>query len=564
MNRRHFVRLVGIGLNSVYLGGLLENFSGCTPSLKIKNTDDFLEKISPFDRHSPSELGFMLSEDSPEFPHEVLRNKKKWLTLAELQSKDLVPEEVDLAIIGGGMSGLLSAHFLQNHKIILLEQAKRIGGNAKGSHWHGIDYSLATTYFSAPQPNSEIYKFFQATGLLNKLKYRKEHDPLAIENHWYPEFWFQGTVPESRPQFQRMRTHFEQMLNHENGLVYPDIPIPENISFEDRKKIETLDQISLNSYLEQVISGPLHPHLKDYTEHYCWDAFGASSTEISAAHGLNFLVSEYKSTAYFPGGNAAIGEKIIQLLLKKINPPSIRPSSVVFDVQVKSDHVLASYLTHQHQIIRVKAKAAILACPKFVATHLIDHLEMERHQAIKSLKYRSFIVANLLIQQKLNHSFFEAFLSKNITTGDDTKRDSHHQGFINITNACSSYENSPVSVLTLYRPFPYDSGRKELFNLDEVSLKKIFEKQIYQEILPLLNISRKNLVGIKITRWGHGMPVAQIGNISSGKIDILRKPFKDRIFFVEQDNWTLPAFETAFYEAQYWSKKIDSFLSQSS
>jgi hypothetical protein len=59
-----------------------------------------------------------------------------------------------------------------------------------------------------------------------------------------------------------------------------------------------------------------------------------------------------------------------------------------------------------------------------------------------------------------------------------------------------------------------------------------------------------------VARWGHPLPVAATGLIAGGVVDRIRQPFRDRGFFVEQDNWALPAFETAATEALLWAPEI--------
>jgi len=65
---------------------------------------------------------------------------------------------------------------------------------------------------------------------------------------------------------------------------------------------------------------------------------------------------------------------------------------------------------------------------------------------------------------------------------------------------------------------------------------------------------------LRITRWGHAIPVAQKGLLKAGVYDEMRKPFQDRVYFVEQDNWPLPSFETALDEAFIWTDVIKSKL----
>lgn len=48
--------------------------------------------------------------------------------------------------------------------------------------------------------------------------------------------------------------------------------------------------------------------------------------------------------------------------------------------------------------------------------------------------------------------------------------------------------------------------------------------------------------------------------IAYGTVDALRVSFRDRAFVVQQDNWALPAFETAVIEARLFAPEIDRLL----
>jgi hypothetical protein len=117
------------------------------------------------------------------------------------------------------------------------------------------------------------------------------------------------------------------------------------------------------------------------------------------------------------------------------------------------------------------------------------------------------------------------------------------------------------TVLTLYRGMPFDSARSEILAPDSYNrYRREFEEQIKDTILPLLKIPHESVVDLRMARWGHPLPVAAPGLIADGVVDELRKPFKERVFFVEQDNWALPAFETALTEAQLWWPEVEKVL----
>jgi len=585
-NRREFVKLVGSGMAAVYLTGCVSALKKADKKGANSYDSEYLRERGPFHRDFPgiqSEPSDF-SGDQPSRPHHVLWDKKSFIASQTHLVKGQLPppeEKVEVVVVGGGMSGLISTYFLRDKNIVLLEQASRLGGNAKGESWNGIDYSIGAAYTDIPEPDSPIAQLWKELGIDHKYRIWKGADPLYIGEKLYPDCWKEGTLPGTQKQFVRLGQLFEDVLNSRNGYTYPEIPA---ISAEDRKKVNELDQISIRAFLEKQIGEPLLPEVEEYIEHYFWTASAGSASEISAAAGLNFFAGDFDKIAVFPGGNAAIAEALVEKLAEKLMrgegsaqgnlDQRLRTSSLVFDVKTDSEGVLVSYLDPNEQIRTIRARTAILACPKFVVAKLMDELEPERLAAIHSLKYRAYLVANALVDQDVRELFYDAFFMKSNpgNLGKSIQERAHHQKVTDAVLGSYAQRNPDShsywteskkgsSVLTLSRSMPYDGGRAEIYQKSAYEqYRKEFEDQLVHEILPQLGIREKSLKGLRLTRWGHPLPLSAVGNIASGKVDWLRKPFEGKVFFAEQDNWTLPCFETAFHEALTWTTEVRKLL----
>jgi len=187
-----------------------------------------------------------------------------------------------------------------------------------------------------------------------------------------------------------------------------------------------------------------------------------------------------------------------------------------------------------------------MCCPKFVAAKFLEGIEDERVAAIKKVTYRSYMTANLLLKRKPKALFYDLFM-----TGDGK---THYQDLakwqddINATDfvlANFADHSANHTSLTFYRAFPLDGMRASL-NMPEAyeTYRKKFEAQIAKQILPLLELSQNDVADLRLTLWGHALPVPKPGMYSDGTIETLRKPFKDRVVFVEQDNWVYPSTQT--------------------
>lgn len=87
-------------------------------------------------------------------------------------------------------------------------------------------------------------------------------------------------------------------------------------------------------------------------------------------------------------------------------------------------------------------------------------------------------------------------------------------------------------------------------------VRKLFEKQIAEEVLPALGFRQEAVVDLRISRFGHAMPVAAKGKIRDGTAEKIHAPLGNKVFFVHQDNWLLPAIETCLEEALFWQHPI--------
>lgn len=528
---------------------------------KSKMTPARLAEISPIDRTLSEIAPRMWFSDYPEEAHKVLWDKAGFIQT--LGGKLPEPrEKVPLVIVGGGMSGLGSAWKLRSFKPIILDQAPRFGGNAKGQSWHGVDYSIGAAYVCVPEAGDEIDELLKEIGIRGSLKEKNEEDPVAISGSIFKEFWSgetAGNDEKAKAQFKKLAEYFKAVLEG-TETKFPEIPLTE----EDGNDayVRELDKVSFRAHLEKIAGEPLHPHIETAIEQYCWSSMGGSATEISAAGGLNFYAAEFGGIGILPGGNSAIAERFVERLARELPPDNFRPNSLVFDVKVVEDGVLVSYRDGGGHVTTIHAKAVVMACPKFVVGRVLNDIEPDRLNAIHKIKYRSYLVANVLLKGGYKDPFYDLYmLGSGKLAGTDAASSSAAQKVTDVILATYAKANAGNTVLTLYRGMPYDGARAALLAGDSYgTFRAEFEKQIQDSILPLLKIKPEQMVDLRVARWGHPLPVSGVGMIADGTLESVRKPFGNRVFFIEQDNWALPAFETAIGEVNAWAPEVEKVL----
>ena len=110
MKRRQFFQFTA-GTTLIY-------FAGCSHrKYKTDSLEQSFETLNPIDRLSPLRKQHSFSGDNPTSAHRVLWDKSDYVK----KTQKISPESHHkIVIVGGGMSGLLSAHFLKAHKPVIL------------------------------------------------------------------------------------------------------------------------------------------------------------------------------------------------------------------------------------------------------------------------------------------------------------------------------------------------------------------------------------------------------------------------------------------------------------
>jgi hypothetical protein len=576
MTRRQAVKLIGQGGLYTFV---LTHLPGCT-SFKPRGSDPFPSVqdpltnpeglcFSPFNRTLGDIVPKEFGGEQPDVPHDffLFKNEAERRNLAD---SILNIEKARVVVVGAGIAGITAAYELRRYKPVLLDQGLRFGGNAQGESWRGTDYSTAAAYFCGQDADSPILRFYQEIGIDKIWRTKKEEDPVLLKGRRYTNFWNGETAPEAEKQFLKLKKYFEDVNGENEGQIYPEIPPADEKVLQ---RLRQLDQMTFRMHLEEVLGSKLHPHIETALEHYCWSTFACTLDQISAAGGMNAYAAEFGDIYVMPGGNGAIAEAALKKMTETVPLSHFRPRALVFDVQVNGQGVLVSYVNHLGKPVKIQAEVAILGCPKFVVRKILRDIEPERIKAINQLNYNAYLVANVLVDQAYKEDeFYDYYLLGDGTVdGTNMEKATDEQGITDVIYGSFARPDTTAAgrpghtVLTLYRGFPYNEGRGNIY-MDGAFDKyyRQFGRQIKEEILPLLKLDQSKIVDIRIARWGHPMPVQTPGLIRNGIIDILRRPFKGSVFFVQQDNWMYAAIETSIHEGLIWAKAAKEKLGHAS
>lgn len=514
--------------------------------------------LSPIDGDRDALPHAHISGDDPAEAHKALWDPEGVLRERGLSALPAPSERVKVLVVGGGVAGLTAAWRLRAHAPVVLERAARLGGNAKGEVWGGLPYSIGAAYLIGPEAGSEMEAHLKELGALAQCRVAP-HSPMIRAGVRHDDFkardW--GT-PAQMEAWRRLKGRLKAVYAGEGGHIFPNLPTDDAAH---RALVNKLDAVTFRDYLREAAGGELPQELALYLEHYCWSAFGAGSHELSAASGLNFLAAEEGAVLVAPGGNAGVADALYRQLAAALPPSALRVKSLVFDVRASAQGAQVAYVDAGGAVRVIEAEAVVMACPKFVVKRVVRDLEPARLAAIERLKYRAYLVANALFEAPLKDDFYASYLLTDGRPTDDAMADSARDGSTDISYGNFARMDERRSTLTLYYPLPFDAGRGQVLGQPDLSAARArFERELKESVMPALKLAPESLKGLRLTRWGHPLPVAAPGLVAEGVVDALRAPFGGRVFFAQQDNWGLPAFEVATQEAWRAARQVEELL----
>lgn len=472
-------------------------------------------------------------------------------------------DDVEVAVIGGGISGLTAAYLLRQHRPVLFELRDRFGGNASGENWKDTFYSLGCAYVITPDSGSFLDTLYSELGLDQVRRESFPPDPMELNGMIRDDFWSgAGMPPADQEAFARYAAVVLDMA--ENN--YPEIPLPKG---KDNQWIRDLDRRNFLDDVEQRMGVPMPTILKAGVQSYFYSSFGWGMEHISAASGWNFVAAEEFGRWIFPGGCAymahALWEKLRAVEKSTPGPQMLRPHSQVIDVRIVGDRTLVTWIDSEKQQRTIRAKKVVMANSKHICKYVLNDLQMidnEKYNAFGSITTQPYIVANVLLEAPIQRDFYDIFLLRDgVNFPFDQVRLENESRPMDVLNGDFARTNiGSRRVLTLYWPLPFSSALFSLL-LDE-PFDNYANKLVprLHEILALLDVPPSAVKQIRMSRWGHAMPIASPSLIADGICDLIRRPIQDKIYFVNQDNWALPAVENSVLDAKSVTDEIAAAL----
>ncbi|NUM59975.1 MAG: FAD-dependent oxidoreductase [Bdellovibrionaceae bacterium] len=530
INRREF-HLLGVkallGTTLFVMKNKAQQVFAKTQKLKTWLLRDPISKLNPV----VSTAAF--TGDEPDPNHERLWNVDGYIK--QLGGVPQPTEQQDVVVIGGGLSGLISSYYLYKKdsrvKPLILEQSSQMGGNSKGEVFGNNLYSMGPAYISIPAIGSQAYRMLNEIGALRSAKIDSaEHKKVIFKGKVIANFWSgKHENPQIYQQFKNLLKAFELNLD-QNIKVYNQVTM----------------KVWLQNNFPQIQQAPL---LLEYLEYYSWSSFVATLDEVAAGEFLSWQAAEQKGVLVFPGGNSFIAQALFVFLSKALGTSQLRTKTTVLKVIPQNGYVDIVVEESLNKIKTIRAKQVVMAVPKFVAKRIIANLPVEQLKAMDMIQYRSYIVGNVIFKRKFSSFGFDLYnLKGKIVLPSATKTMELGYTDIIFSDWAENDANSQTT-LTVYKPFPYQGARQFLLSPFAHDKHKSFLLDELNIFLENQQIPSSEVHAVRMTLWGHAIPVCQAGFASSELLKKASQPLGN-IYFVNQDNQISPSFEAVEYEAE--------------
>ncbi|HEY9754084.1 MAG TPA: FAD-dependent oxidoreductase [Oculatellaceae cyanobacterium] len=403
-------------------------------------------------------------------------------------SKVASEKRCDFVIVGGGLAGLTAAYYLRNEDFVLLEQYANCGGQSRGGSYRGINFSYGS-YVIGTGDNT-THELFDMLGL-------KPVKLTTNRNSWHvAEKYFVGVESGVKDGLSKDFAEFRQNA----GPIWNAIKTAGEkgnpaISLMEDKTSRELDLLSFASVMRSY-----SPAFVRAVDRFCRSRNCVAPERLSALAGYQLAQEMFEEAGTFPGGSKTISDAI----LKELPPDRCATNSFVWSVSVTESGTEVLYSDDTGNLQRVLAKQAIVAVPPLVAARIIKHVDNTSKAAMLGFHYGSYLVANLLLARKSFEGTFDNFY-------DD------QSGFTDLVVADTVYRSTGAytpdmgQILTVYRPYtPGSEGRPLLLE----GSRKNFAGEIAEQVSRISDKLEASLERIVLSRWGHAMPVMNIGYYS--------------------------------------------------
>ncbi len=463
-----------------------------------------------------------------------------------------IEAEHDVIIVGGGLSGLTAAYYLQDFDVKVLERAYQIGGLALTQTFHTFQYESGTD----GEEQSPLSQMIDGMGLDIR------QVPSPFHSYFYSNQFYDGEdglaamliAQSSLEEFNRFGTTVQSIYKQ-----YRDIP-----HFDFQSSLAELDNIKAAQWFADNQFSPV------YSDRYhviCRRYFSANLSEVSALSLLAKIGEEFvdfqpveivdslnpllpleqdETNAYVFADNDATIDKISTYF-----GDAIHVFANVVEVTKAGNRYHVVYEDQEKQQHMESARAVILAVPAFIATRLAPSiLTDEQVELLEQIPYRSYMTLQLYSELPIFDRTFD-FSAPNDLLFTDVYDDLWVQ-----RNTDPDFATEMNSVTVIAAPPSFND--EEFFNFEN---EEVLLDRLYQEMNLMFPGIREKVLGYVTYNLSEIDPIMPVGGYH--RLERLHETFQSGLI-LSGDYMIYPDFEGMVNSGYQAAQDVREFLKQGS
>jgi phytoene dehydrogenase-like protein len=462
-----------------------------------------------------------------------------------------VQRDARVVVAGAGIAGLAACGALAAagvRDVLLIDALDAAGGNSSYGSNAISAYPWGAHYVPLVRADcTPVLELFEQLKIITDqdAQGRPLYDELYLsadpqERLWIYGRWEEGLIPdigasaEDRAQFAHFFDETERLKRRLGSDGKALFAIPLDASSAD-PSWRALDTITFSEYLRS--RGYSSQRLHWYVNYCCRDDYGTLASSVSAWAGLHYFAARTGIAANCDSGAVVTWPEGNGHLVRELSHragASTQFNCVVTRVAATSGGVELDYFDAQiNRSVRVRAAAAILCVPRFVAAGVVEGLPT---QQLRDFSYAPWMVANVTLS-RLPAGPGQALAWDNVIY------DSPLLGYVVATHQ-SLQQLRRDTVITYYWPL---SEQEPAVSRTRAQARSLHDWQsiVASDLLRVHPELEGHIENIDVRVWGHAMIRPTPGFIW-GKTRALSATHQPPIYFAHSDMSGISIFEEAY------------------